>query len=222
MERQSSSPGASPPRAEDTLVWSCFDIHVRGKLAAFAALLLACGRENIELARPVSVATGGGNGKGDPADDCSAAVPPDLIASRPPLGWNGYNAFGCSEELDETKVRANVEALVSSGMQAAGYQYVVLDECWQLPRAADGSRVFDPARLPAGIEGMSRLVHERGLALGTFAPVHDCLNAPGGDGFETVDAQSYASWGLEYVKYVACPGGSIDRAEAERLGQALR
>jgi alpha-galactosidase len=204
------------------LVWSCIDLHIYGKLGALAALLLACGREDIELGSPVSTAAGGVSGKGDPADDCSAAVPPDLIGSRPPLGWNGYNAFGCSEELDEAKVRANVEALVSSGMQAAGYQYIVLDECWQLPRADTGSRVFDPERLPGGIEGMSRFVRERGLALGVYAPVHDCLGAPGGDGFETVDAQSYASWGLEYVKYVACPGGSIDLAEAERLGQALR
>jgi alpha-galactosidase len=203
------------------LVWSFFDIRACGKLGAFAALLLGCGRQDIELGSHPSVAAGGGNGNG-PGDTCSAAVPPDLITARPPLGWNGYNAFACSEELDEAKVKANVEALISSGMQAAGYQYVVLDECWQLPRAANGSRVFDPERLPGGVEALAQLLRARGLSLGTFAPVQDCLGAPGGDGFETVDAQSYASWGVEYVKYVACQGTNISREQATRFGEALR
>jgi alpha-galactosidase len=202
------------------LVWSCFEIHGSAKLGVFAALMFACGREDIELGSRPSVAAVGGNGN-EPGDTCSAAVPPDLISPRPPLGWNGYNAFGCSDELDEAKVKANVEAIVSSGMQAAGYEYVVLDECWQLPRAADGSRVFDPERLPGGIESLSRLLRERGLSLGVFASVHDCLDTPGSDGFEMVDAQSYASWGVKYVKYVACPGTDISREQAARLGQAL-
>jgi alpha-galactosidase len=177
------------------------------------AVLLACGREDIELSRPRAPAE---------LDDCSAAVPPELPAPRPPLGWNGYNVFGCSRELNEAKLRSTVEALAASGMQAAGYQYVNLDQCWELPRGAAGTRVFDPERLPSGIEALAADLHGRGLSLGVFAPVRDCLGGPGGDGFESIDAQSYARWGVDYLKYVACPGRQTERDAVERIAQALR
>lgn len=197
------------------------------------ALLLGCGRQDVELARPRAEGGVAGSAAGDHAaggsgagparvDDCSAAVPQELLAARPPLGWNGYNAFGCSPELNEAKVKDNVEALISSGMLAAGYQYVNLDRCWELARAEAKTRVFDPGRLPSGIEGLAALLHDRGLLLGVFAPIGDCLGGPGGDGYETLDAESYAAWGIDYVKYVACPGESAQASAVQRFAQALR
>ena len=120
------------------------------------------------------------------------------------MGWNGYNAFGCAPELDEAKVRATIEVLVASGMQSAGYQYVNLDDCWQLTRTAEGVRQFDPVRLPGGIETLSNDVHDLGLSLGVWAPLQDCRGEPGSEGYETVDAETYAAWGVDYVKYVDC------------------
>jgi alpha-galactosidase len=143
------------------------------------------------------------------------------------MGWNGYNALQCSEELDEAKVKANVEALVDSGMQSAGYQYVNLDVCWELARAAGGERVFDPERLPGGIAGLSQYVHERGFSLGVWAPSEDCRATPGGRGHETVDAESYAAWGIDYLKYVQCgtpdPKGAFSAMAGalERTGRAI-
>jgi alpha-galactosidase len=184
-----------------------------------ATLLAACGREDIELARPLASSSGG---SAMAVDDCSASVPEGLLAPRPPLGWNGYNAFGCSAELNEAKVKANVDALVESGMLAAGYQYVNLDQCWELPRSKAKTRVFDPARLPGGLAELARLIHDRGLLLGVFAPIGDCLDAPAGDGFEAIDAPSYAEWGVDYVKYVACPGQQAEQTAVMRMGRALR
>jgi alpha-galactosidase len=162
-----------------------------------ALSLLGCGREDIELAPPVRSPL--------PPDDCSVKVPEGLLAARPPMGWNGYNAYPvCNAELDEAKLRANIDALVASGMQAAGYQYVNLDFCWQLPRTSEGLRVFDPMRLPGGIEALSHDVHALGLSLGVWAPFQDCRQEPGSEGHEVVDAATYAAWGVDYVKYVNC------------------
>jgi len=201
---------------------SCLDrrpLRAAAAAAALAAaLVIACGREDVELA-PARASSGGSDAV---VDDCSASVPGALLAARPPLGWNGYNAFGCSSELNEAKVKANVDALVDSGMLAAGYQYVNLDQCWQLPRSQAQTRVFDAARLPGGVAGLAQLLHDRGLLLGLFAPIGDCLGTPAGDGFEAVDAQSYAEWGVDYLKYVACPGRAAERAAVERLEAALR
>jgi alpha-galactosidase len=178
-----------------------------------ALSLLGCGREDIELARPVSPPL--------PPDDCSVKGPEGLLAARPPMGWNGYNAYSeCTAELDEAKVRANIDALVASGMQSAGYQYVNLDLCWQLPRTSEGLRVFDPVRLPGGIEALSNDVHALGLSLGIWSPIQDCRQEPGGEGHEAVDAATYAAWGVDYVKYVSC-GQEATESSVSALADAL-
>lgn len=165
--------------------------------ASSAALIATLGcREDIELA-PASTPR-------EPAGDCSASVPEGLIAARPPMGWNGWNTFGCAAELDEAKVKATADALVDSGMQRAGYRYVNLDDCWQLERDAQGDRVFDPERLPNGVEALSDWVHDRGLSFGMFSHVQDCGPSPGGIGHEEQDAASYAAWRVDYLKYTDC------------------
>lgn len=177
-------------------------------------LAVGCGREDIELA-PAPMPTN------TPAD-CSAAVPEGLIGARPPMGWNGYNAFECSPDLDQAKVEAVAEAMIDSGMQGAGYRYVNLDDCWELARSPEGERVFDPSRLPDGIEAFSDWVHARGLLLGLFAGIGDCKATPGGDGYEEIDAENYASWGIDYLKYVQCGTPSdVSESVVSDLARAL-
>jgi alpha-galactosidase len=185
----------------------------RGALAV-ALSVLGCSREDIELAPPP--------GGSLPPEDCSAAVPEDLLAARPPMGWNGYNAFStCDSALDEALLRRTIDALVESGMQSAGYQYVNLDLCWQLPRSSEGLRNFDPVRLPSGIDVLANDVHSRGLLLGVWAPVQDCRQEPGGEGYETIDAETYAAWGVDYVKYVNCDAPAPVDAPVTALAAAL-
>lgn len=196
----------------------------RAALVAGTAFLLgSCGREDIELAHRAAMPSSGGSGGSSAIEqDCRASVPPDLLAPRPPMGWNGYNAFECAPELDEVKVKANIDALIASGMQAAGYQFVNLDKCWQGPRSPDGRRTFDPVRLPGGIAALSDFIHQRGLSLGIFAPTHDCLDAPGGADHEAVDVASYTAWGVDYVKYVSCETGAAgEDAVVNQLAREL-
>jgi alpha-galactosidase len=142
------------------------------------------------------------------------------------MGWNGYNAFGeCATELDEEKLRANIDALVTSGMQSAGYHYVNLDDCWQLPRSEEGLRSFDPERLPGGIERLSNDVHARGLSLGIWVPHQACRQEPGSEGYEATDVETFATWGVDYVKYVGCLtplGESAVSAMAQALANTGR
>ncbi|HEX6764758.1 MAG TPA: NPCBM/NEW2 domain-containing protein [Polyangiaceae bacterium] len=197
MSSRSSSPSAPP-----------FQAVLLAALAFFG-----CGREDVELAPPPTAT--------EVPDDCSAKLPEGLVGARPPMGWNGYNAFECSPELDETKLRENVDALVASGMQSAGYHYVNLDACWQVARNAEGQRVFDPVRFPGGIDAFSSDVHALGLSLGVFATAEDCRGEPGGEGYETIDAESYVAWGVDYVKYATCEASGISEGAARALAEAL-
>jgi alpha-galactosidase len=181
-----------------------------GRAALALLFTLGCGPEDIELAPPERAPP--------PPDECSAAIPEGTLAARPPMGWNGYNALGCEASLDEAKLLANVDALVTSGMQSAGYHYVNLDDCLELERAEDGQRQFDPARLPSGIVAFSEYVHSRGLSLGIRAPIPNCGGIPGTDGYEALDAATFASWGVDYVKSVLCGGSELAvRNLAEQL-----
>jgi alpha-galactosidase len=152
---------------------------------------------------------------------CGAAVPDGLLAARPPMGWNGYNAFGSDPALDQEAFKAQVEVLVNSGMQAAGYQYVNLDIGWQHLRSAEGERVFDTARLPDGIQALSDWVHTRGLSFGTYSHVQDCFEMGGGEGYEAMDVANYVTWGVDYLKYVQCPGNGSPEPQVAELAAAL-
>lgn len=207
-------------------MWSCSSLAAAAWLAplALAAGVLGlgalavpgCGREDVELSSKEPA------GGGASAADCSAAVPDGLLASRPPMGWNGYNSFACAAELDEAKLTAIVDALVASGMQSAGYRYVNLDDCWWLPsRSAEGQRLSDPARLPSGIQALSERLHARGFSLGIFSTIQSCGHGPGGDGHEAVDAESYARWGVDYVKYVQCGDSPVVERSTTELAAAL-
>jgi alpha-galactosidase len=129
------------------------------------------------------------------------------------MGWNGWNAFRCRAELDQTRFLANVDALAARGMKAAGYQYANLDDCWQSPRGADGA-VIANARFPDGIAALGRYVHARGLKLGVDAHTGDCqrpeLTTPGSVGYEQADAAAFADWGVDYLKYARCSAAADD------------
>jgi alpha-galactosidase len=155
------------------------------------------------------------------------------LAQTPPMGWNSWNTFGCA--IDETKVLAAADALVSSGMRDAGYRYVVVDDCWQAPkRAADGSLVADPVRFPHGMAALGARLHALGLRFGIYqAPGEQTCaeyagtmpGATGAQGHEEQDARTFAAWGVDYLKYDWCsPDGSItEQADAfARMDRALR
>src|SRR5436190_8736143 len=83
------------------------------------------------------------------------------LAATPPMGWNSWNKFGC--DVSDKLIREMADTVVSSGMKDAGYQFVNIDDCWQVSRAADGTIVVDSERFPNGMKPLADYVHSKGL-----------------------------------------------------------
>jgi len=136
------------------------------------------------------------------------------LALTPPMGWNSWNTFGT--QIHETLVKEIVEALISSGMRDAGYQYVVLDDGWEaMERDSLGNIVPDPVKFPSGMKALADYVHSKGFKFGLHncAGTRTCAGYPGGRGHEFQDARTYASWGVDYLKYDWCYHGTANAQE---------
>jgi len=139
------------------------------------------------------------------ADATTTVSTPEGLALTPPMGFNDWNAFGC--DVSETLIKETADFFVSSGLKDAGYQYVNIDDCWSLrERGADGKLVPDPVKFPSGIKGVADYVHSLGLKLGIYgdAGTMTCAGYPGSLGTEELDAQTWADWGVDYLKYDNC------------------
>jgi alpha-galactosidase len=141
------------------------------------------------------------------------------LARTPPMGWNSWNTFGC--DIDESLIRGMADALVSSGMAAAGYTYVVIDDCWFDPeRDSAGNLRADPTRFPSGMKALGDYLHGKGLKFGIYEAPGDKTcgqragsypGSTGSRGHEEQDARQFAAWGVDYLKYDWCsPDGGID------------
>jgi len=133
------------------------------------------------------------------------------------MGWNSWNHFAC--DVSSRLVRETTDAMVASGMKDAGYRYVVIDDCWQVARGADGRIVADPERFPEGMQALADYVHERGLLFGLYTDAgrQTCQGRPGSYGYEAVDARTYAEWGVDYVKVDWCHSEGLDARERYAL-----
>ena len=132
------------------------------------------------------------------------------LAQTPPMGWNSWNKFAC--DVSESLIREITDAMVSSGLKAAGYQYVNIDDCWQVSRDAQGNIVADATRFPSGIKALADYVHGKGLKLGVYTDAGrlTCQKRPGSFDHELQDAKTYASWGVDYVKVDWCHSEGLD------------
>jgi alpha-galactosidase len=139
---------------------------------------------------------------------CAPAISLGLdngLARTPPMGWNSWNTFAC-ERINEKVVREIVDQMASNGMREAGYQYVVIDDCWQSGRDQSGNIVADSAKFPSGIKALADYVHSKGLKFGIYtdAGTLTCAGRPGSLGHEYQDALQYANWGVDYLKEDWC------------------
>jgi alpha-galactosidase len=128
----------------------------------------------------------------------------EQLARTPPMGWNSWNKFGCN--VSESLIRETADALVSSGMKDAGYSYVNIDDCWHGERDPQGFIRVDAKRFPTGMKALADYVHSKGLKLGIYSDAgwKTCGGYPGSRGHEYQDALTYASWGVDYLKYDWC------------------
>jgi alpha-galactosidase len=141
------------------------------------------------------------------------------VGRVPPMGFNTWNTFGCN--IDENLMRQTADAMVSSGMRDLGYKYVVVDDCWFDPnRDSAGNLRANPQRFPSGMKALGDYLHARGLLFGIYqVPVDKTCaqyfgsypGATGSRGHEYQDAATFASWGVDFLKYDWCsPTGTID------------
>ncbi len=142
----------------------------------------------------------------------------DGLAETPPMGWNSWNYFNC-EGISGDVIRGVADAMVSSGMRDAGYLYIVIDDCWQVGREADGTIIADPQKFPSGMKALADYIHSQGLMFGIYSDAgrETCQGRPGSRGYEFQDARTYASWGVDYLKYDWCNTGQQNPEESYLL-----
>jgi alpha-galactosidase len=145
----------------------------------------------------------------------AAAVPHTFasdgaVAQTPPMGWNSWNKFGC--DVSEQLIREMADAMVTTGMKDAGYQYINIDDCWQVGRDTSGKIIADPDQFPSGIKALADYVHSKGLKLGIYTDAGrmTCQKRPGSYNHEVQDAKTYAEWGIDYIKVDWCSSQGLD------------
>ncbi|MBN1582490.1 MAG: glycoside hydrolase family 27 protein, partial [Anaerolineae bacterium] len=147
-----------------------------------------------------------------------------MLAQMPPLGWNSWNTFGA--KIDENVVKETADAFISEGLKEAGYEYVVIDDLWEADERVDGQLTWDRDKFPSGIPALADYVHGKGLKFGIYscAGTHTCAGKPASFGYEEIDAQTFAGWGVDFLKYDFChvPPGVDGPMLYRRMGQALR
>jgi alpha-galactosidase len=142
------------------------------------------------------------------ASTAFAGPPP---ASTPPMGWNSWNHFAA--KIDDATVRAQADAMVSSGMRDAGYRYINIDDAWEGRRDARG--VIHPNAKFPDMKALADYVHSKGLKLGIYSSPgpKTCAGYEGSQGHEAQDAQTYAAWGVDYLKYDLCSLGLFNLSD---------
>lgn len=155
----------------------------------------------------------------------AAGTAQSRLAPTPPMGWNSWNIF--YGNIDETKIRQIIDAMVSTGMRDAGYKHVNLDDNWMAnpARNAAGDLIADPIRFKSGIKSLSDYAHSKGMKLGIYGDRGSmtCMNIPksGSYGNEERDAKTFASWGIDYLKYDNCNTVGEIRSDYEKMAAAL-
>ena len=146
----------------------------------------------------------------------------EQLAKTPPMGWNSWNKFGC--DVSEKLIMEIADAMAASGMADVGYEYVVIDDCWQVSRDENGEVIADKERFPHGIKYLADYIHSKGLKFGIYscAGTKTCQERPGSRGYEYQDARTYARWGVDYLKYDYCYTSTQDaRASYSSMRDAL-
>lgn len=148
-----------------------------------------------------------------------------ILAKTPPMGFNTWNTFG--PNISEQMVLEMADVMAEKGYRDAGYKYVVIDDCWSLrERDENGNLVADPEKFPHGMKYVGDYIHSKGLKFGMYscAGIRTCAGYPASFDHEFQDARTFASWGVDFLKYDFCYFPSYANCQHRYLtmAQALR
>ena len=125
--------------------------------------------------------------------------------TKPPMGFNTWNTFG--SKISDELIRQTADRIVELGLDKVGYEYIVIDDCWQeKQRDENGHIVPSKAKFPNGIKPVADYVHSKGLKFGIYSCVGNrtCADFPGSYEHEFIDALDFAEWGVDYLKVDFC------------------
>lgn len=148
-----------------------------------------------------------------------------MLAKTPPMGWNTWNTFG--HDISEELILQTADQFVGLGLREAGYEYVVIDDCWAgVIRDENGKLCADPQKFPHGMRYLADYIHARGLKFGIYsnAGYKTCAGHAASFDHEFEDARTFAEWGVDYLKYDCCyiPPKADHENLYHRMGIALR
>ncbi len=148
-----------------------------------------------------------------------------ILAKTPPMGFNTWNTFG--PDINEQMVLEMADVIAEQGYRDAGYKYVVIDDCWSLrERDENGNLVADPEKFPHGMKYVGDYIHSKGLKFGMYscAGTRTCAGYPASFDHEFQDARTFASWGVDFLKYDFCYFPSFANCQHRylQMAQALR
>ena len=148
-----------------------------------------------------------------------------MLSQTPPMGWNSWNTFG--NDISDPLIRETAEAMADLGFRDAGYRYVVIDDCWsRRERDAAGRLQPDPEKFPDGMRPLADFIHSKSLKFGMYSccGTRTCANYPGSYEHEFTDAETFADWGVDLLKYDYCfkPKHIEGHLLYKRMAMALR
>lgn len=149
-----------------------------------------------------------------------------MLSRTPPMGFNTWNTFG--ENINESVIKETADAMVEKGLLEAGYNYLVIDDCWS-ERERDpetGKIVPDKIKFPNGMKAVSDYVHSKGLKFGMYscAGTRTCADYPGSFDHEFLDARTFAEYGADFLKYDFCYKPNVANGPLlyRKMGMALK
>ena len=147
-----------------------------------------------------------------------------MVKLTPPMGWNSRNTYG--ENINEQLIMETADAMVAEGLLEKGYEYLVIDDCWSLKERDENERlVADPVKFPHGMKAVADYVHSKGLKFGMYSCAGNltCAGYPGSFEHEFIDAETFAEWGVDFLKYDYCYHSPIIHGKYlyRRMGLAL-
>lgn len=144
-----------------------------------------------------------------------------MIAEKPPMGWNSWNTF--ANDINEDLILKMADTIVEKGYKDAGYEYVIIDDCWALKERQNGMLKENPKLFPHGMKYVADYIHKKGLKFGMYscAGFLTCEGYPGSYGYEFQDARQFAEWEIDYLKYDFCHFPSSGNGKNAYLTMAM-